>query len=181
LYASVLLVAALMAVALGGDLRKIALIEIKRLPWILVSFALPFAAPLAPRAGLDAGGAAAVVTVLSYGMLFCGLMANLSLPGIPLIGLGSLANLAAVMANSFRMPVSLEMFDPAVKAQEAARLAGSLTHVQLEATTRLAFLADVIPWRLLGGRPSMVSIGDIAIALGAGYLVFRSARPRCFR
>ena len=181
MYALALLVAALLAVVLGGDLRKIAQVEIERLPWIVVSFAIPFTAQFALHAGLDADGTAAALTVLSYGMLFYGLMANLSLPGIPLIGLGSLANLVAVVANSFRMPVSLDAFDAAIRAQEAARLAGSLTHTQLEATTRLAFLADVIPWRLLGGCPSMVSIGDIAIALGAGYLVFRSARPRCFR
>ena len=180
MYATILLVAAVMALALGGDLRKIALLDIKRLPWILVSFALPLAVPLALRAGLDSGLTSVVLTVLTYGMLFYGLAANLRLPGVRLIGLGYLANLAAVVANSFRMPVSLEMFEPALRAQEAARLAASLTHAPLEATARLVFLADVIPWRLLG-KPSMVSIGDIAIALGVGYLVFRSAEPRCFR
>jgi hypothetical protein len=38
---------------MGGDLRKIASLEIERLTWIAVSFALPLAAPLALRAGLD--------------------------------------------------------------------------------------------------------------------------------
>jgi hypothetical protein len=180
LYVSVLLVAAAMALVLGGDLRKIALMDIRRLPWILVSFILPLTAPLALRTGLDPWLTGVALTALSYGMLFYGLMANLDLPGIPLVGLGSLANLAAVVANSFRMPVSLEMFEPALRVQEAARLAGSLTHTQLEATSRLVFLADVIPWRLFG-KLSMVSIGDIAIALGVGYLVFRTLEPRCFR
>ncbi|HHX28194.1 MAG: DUF5317 domain-containing protein [Bacillota bacterium] len=181
MYASALLVAVALALVMGGDLRKIASLEIERLTWIAVSFALPLAAPLALRAGLDVNVTAAIVTVLSYGMLFYGLAANMRLPGIAVIGLGSLANLVALAANSFRMPVRLDLFDPAMRAQEAARLAESLTHVPLDATTNLTFLSDVIPWRLFGGRPSMVSIGDILIALGIAYLAFRSVKPRCLR
>jgi hypothetical protein len=181
LYASAILIAAILALVLGGDLRRLASLEVRRLPWIVFSFALPLIAPLCLRAGLDSRIVPAALTLLSYGTLFYGLAANSKIPGIAAIGLGSLANLAAVAANSFRMPVRLDLFEPAVRAQEAARLAGSLTHAELGAGTNLSFLADIIPWRLFAERPSMVSIGDVVIALGAGYLVFRAAKPRCFR
>ncbi len=181
MYASAILVGVILALVLGGDLRRLASLEVRRLPWIVFSFALPLTAPLFLRADLDSRILPAALTLLSYGALFYGLTANLRIPGIGAIALGSLANLAAVAANSFRMPVRLDVFEPAVRVQEAARLSGSLTHAELGAGTNLSFLADVIPWRLFAERPSMVSIGDIIIALGAGYLVFRAAKPRCFR
>ncbi len=180
MYATALIVSALMALFLGGDLRKVLSLDIKRFPWVLASFTLPLAAPYALRAGLDPDAAAAALTLITYGMLLYGLSANLRLPGIPLVGLGALANFAVSLANSFRMPVSLEWLEPSIRVQEAARLAGSITHVELNAYTRLSFLADVIPWRFFGST-SMVSAGDILIALGVGYLVFRASEPRCFR
>ena len=179
MYASALLVAVALALVMGGDLRKIASLEIERLTWIAVSFALPLAAPLALRAGLDVNVTAAIVTVLSYGMLFYGLAANMRLPGIAVIGLGSLANLVALAANSFRMPVRLDLFDPAIRLKQPGWLKASLTsHWTPRPTSRSC---QMIPWRLFGGRPSMVSIGDILIALGIAYLAFRSVKPRCLR
>ena len=86
------------------------------------------------------------------------------MPGIWIVGIGALMNLAVIIANDFRMPVS-----PA-GAGRLVQLGHSGQYVLMDSTTRLAWLGDwiVLPtW--LGGA---YSPGDVVIGAGAGIVAF---------
>jgi hypothetical protein len=56
-------------------------------------------------------------------------------------------------------------------------VAESYKHVVLDASTKLSFLADVIPLRMLG-QGQVVSLGDVFLAVGLGrFLEFELRRP----
>lgn len=178
----VLLAAVVLAVITGGDLRRLTSLDIRRFYWMLGSFAVR---TLADNVSFSESAAPVVlsasVVIVSYGALVYGLAANLDIPGIRLILLGTAGNFLVIAANSFRMPVRIDFLETTVRLKEAARLAGSLTHATLDSSTRLAFLADILSWNILPGGPSVFSVGDILIAAGAGWLIIRASKPRFCR
>jgi len=107
------------------------------------------------------------VHVLSYVFAAVFLVANIRLPGVPLIAAGALCNLAAIVANGGVMPASRA-------AQQAAGIVqqeGHFVNSGVLEDPKLLFLGDVfaIPesWPVLN---NVFSVGDVLIALGA--LVF---------
>lgn len=121
---------------------------------------------------------AAVLLLVSYGMLFLFLWRNRRLKRTTaLAGLGSLCNLAVIAANGWRMPVSAaaaELLSP----EGLARLtSGTVPMYTLEnSSTRLIFLGDVIycPIPLIGG---FASIGDILLAAGVFFCLLAVMKP----
>ena len=92
------------------------------------------------------------------------LVANRLLPGVTLIGIGSVANAVVVIANG-GMPVSGDALS------RIARHPLELTpgkHRLLEAGDALPWLADVVALPALG---QIVSVGDVFIAAGVGVMV----------
>ena len=94
------------------------------------------------------------------------LLLNRQLPGMWLAALGLLLNALVIGANQ-GMPVS----------REAAELAGfsevpalGIKHEVLHPDTVFPWLADVIP---LPGLTKILSIGDVILAAGIGWLVYR--------
>lgn len=87
--------------------------------------------------------------------------ANYRLTGAVVVTLGGCLNLAVVLANR-GMPV-----DPEALAIAGVQMPRDALHVVLDASTRLAVLADVIP---VGLVRSVYSVGDVLIAIG-GFLV----------
>ena len=86
------------------------------------------------------------------------------LPGVWIVGLGALMNLAAIAANDFRMPVA------AASAGRLVQAGHSGQYVLMGPGTRLSFLGDwlaVPAW--LG---NVYSPGDVLIGLGAGIVAF---------
>lgn len=179
MFFSVLTLSVLLAFCFGGDLRRLVSLDIRRFSWILCSLVIRAVAEGVTLTGpTPPVWRSAAVALACYGTLFYGLSANLRVPGIWLVAVGTGANFTAIALNGFRMPVSLKAFDATTQAQQAARLAGSITHRVLDASTQAPFLADILTWNYFTGRPSMISIGDVLIALGAGWLVFRASKPR---
>lgn len=174
-----LLVAIVLAVLAGGDLRRLASMDVKRYQWLFASLVTRFLAENVVFGDSEPPLIwSATIMLASYGALLYGLRPNYGLPGMRLVALGSLANFVVLASNSWRMPVKLDFFDPGVSAQEAARLVGSLTHRVLDASTRVPLLADIFVWNYLTGRQSMFSVGDVFIVAGVGWLIFRTAKPR---
>jgi hypothetical protein len=112
---------------------------------------------------------ASLFHLLSMGMVFLGTLLNLRLAGMPLLALGSLANLLVMAANQGKMPVHVGV----------ARWLGleSLVHslerglypeyVVMGPFSRLPFLGDVLPYfSLLFRRFFVVSIGDYLLGFG---------------
>jgi hypothetical protein len=108
------------------------------------------------------------VHILSYGFAAVFLIRNLRLPGVPLIGLGALANFTAIVANGGVMPASITAQRAAGIAQETSGFVNS----GVVEDPKLLFLGDVfaIPesWPVLN---NVFSVGDILIAFGALLLI----------
>ncbi|HLZ95743.1 MAG TPA: DUF5317 family protein [Candidatus Dormibacteraeota bacterium] len=86
------------------------------------------------------------------------------LPGVWIIGLGALMNLAVIAANDFRMPVVAAYAGKLVEAGNSGQ------YTVMDSSTRLAFLGDRLATPVwLGG---VYSPGDVVIGLGAGIVAF---------
>jgi hypothetical protein len=117
----------------------------------------------------------------SGGLALAWLFRNLMIPGIVWITAGGLSNFVAIAANGGRMPV-----DPGLLAQTRgaayvrALAAGQVTSNSSIADhhTRLRWLSDQIlippPWPL----PTVLSVGDVLIALGVIWLIATGMRAR---
>jgi hypothetical protein len=145
------------ALAVNGRLRRFAQVRI-RLAWglgLAVGAALLSAVPALHGAGTVVTLAAALVVVV----------ANRTLPGMPLLGTGLLLNSAAILANGVSMPVDI---DAAVRAgvNPPSQVADPF-HTLADAHTRLRLLCDIIPvpWPWRG---EVVSVGDVLVAAGVG-------------
>lgn len=98
-------------------------------------------------------------------LVLTSLAANVRTPGIAFVLLGAALNLAVIMANGGQMPGTVPPPD----------LSFSNT-TTMDEHTRLAVLGDWLQPPLLPHR--RFSIGDVLIAGGAGFAVFRLARTR---
>jgi hypothetical protein len=104
---------------------------------------------------------------------------NARVPGVPLAGIGLLLNAAVVIGNG-AMPVSVDAAIRGGMPIERLDFAGDPRHEPLDANTRLAPLADVVPTPIPGWR-EVTSAGDILLAAGVGLYVFSTARARSVR
>jgi hypothetical protein len=158
---TVVLLALAVSAVRGGRLRRIAEAPLHH-PWLLFSgLALQLGVDLAAGRGWlpDAGAGGLALLVTSQLLVVAWLGLNRHLPGVWFVAAGLALN-AVVMAANGAMPV-----DPG--AMRALGL-GELEvppgkHTLLTDTTRLPWLADVIPVPPLR---SIVSVGDLGLAVG---------------
>lgn len=143
-------------VALGGNWRRLARLEIRWLPLLLAAIAVRVAGLFLPFWLLLYLGAVVAIAVVA--------IANRHLPGALLIAGGSLLN-ALVIGLNGGMPVDMTLArEVGAFSFEADRL-----HVPLAGGTVLPFLADVIP---IGLVRNVYSVGDVVIAAGGFWLPF---------
>ncbi len=123
---------------------------------------------------------AAVVLVVSQVALFLFAWANRTRPAFWLLGIGLLLNLVVIVANGGLMPITPETVAHLVKAepgllwQVGERLGSSKDIVLNAEATRLWFLSDrfiLLPEGL--GYQVAFSLGDVLIAIGAFWLLFK--------
>ncbi len=169
----VLVVALLVAVLRGGSLRRL-------VGFPLHGPAVPIAVFALQSTVIYSGGAAlvavrypaALVLPLSYLVLLAFVWANRHIPGVLLIGLGLLLNLAAIVANGGYMPITPEVLqsighgDHVAALQVGARVRSSKDIVLPKEQTHLWILSDIVPLPAPCPIPSAVSLGDIVIAAG---------------
>jgi hypothetical protein len=140
----------------GGRLRNLTEIRV-RMWWLLpLGFVLLTASAFAPATRHEL---AVALVLVSYLPLLLFVWLNREMTGIWIAGLGILMNFTVIVLNS-GMPVLTE-------AVEIAGGSGDLVlgakHVILNESTRLPFLADIIP---LPG--AVLSLGDVFLAIGIG-------------
>lgn len=116
--------------------------------------------------GIRDSGLGFGILAASYALLVLFVLANIKLRGMLMIGLGLVLNLTVITLNG-GMPVSVSAawaagFDPSEYLRTAVK------HRALGPSTRLPFLADVIP---LPGLRKVISPGDILFGLGIFFLV----------
>lgn len=153
----------------GGHLGRLADLRLRGL-WIPV-LALGLQVVITET---DAGGSPAAhraAHIASYALIAVFLWLNRQLPGVRLIGLGTLSNAVAIIANGGVMPAS----------RTAERLSGLKLGPGFDnsaplAHPALAWLGDVIPWP--GPLPNVLSVGDLLIFSGTLVLLHRSCTQR---
>ena len=120
------------------------------------------------------------VHILSYLLLAAFIGANRRLAGMWLIGMGFLANAAAILSNGGYMPASEEALRAAGRWVLLQQAGGTYNNSSLIGPhTRLWFLADV--FAIPAGLPfaNVFSLGDVLLAIGILILVpaLMGARP----
>jgi hypothetical protein len=173
--AVVLFVALTVAVLRGGRLTNLADIRLK-LWWMLpLSFGMQLGTRALPAEPWAANlGVAMVLT--SYAPLIALVFANRDRKGMWLAGIGVLLNFTVIVLNG-GMPVMSEAAVVASGFSPVPQLSESYKHIPLDEATRLPFLADVIPMRLVG-RGTVISLGDVFLAVGlARFLEAELRRP----
>lgn len=122
---------------------------------------------------LREGGRVIAILSASYVLLVFFVLANLRLQGMAWVGLGLALNMTVISANA-GMPVSITAasaagFDPSDYLRTAVK------HRPLGPSTRLPYLADVIP---LPGLRKVISVGDVVFGVGIFLLVEGLVRYR---
>lgn len=161
-------VAATIAVLRGGSLKTLAETRFRWVPLLyaalIVQIVFEFWSPTWMR-----GTLAFALLMATTAAIAAFLFANRNLPGLGIAGIGLALNLLVIGVNG-AMPVSVS----------AARQAGidqnlndiGFKHEQMTDATRLRFLGDVIP---LPNSQQVFSAGDVVLALGIGWLIYRRA------
>lgn len=160
----------LAGLAAGGRIEHLSSLRL-RLGWLAVGGLLLqvvlFSLPL--PAELETAGRVAYVA--STAAVLVALLANLRITGLPLVALGALANLAAVVANGGVMPTT-----PAALAAAGIDPAANFSNSAVLAEPALAPLTDV--YALPAGLPmaNVFSVGDVLIAVGVAVAIAWSMR-----
>ncbi len=172
----VLFIAIASAVVRGGRLTNLADIKL-RLWWLLpLGFVLQAGTAFLPD-GKPWGRTAGVGMVLvSYLPLILVVWLNRERSGMWLTGVGILMNATVITLNG-GMPVLTEAAQVAGGFADEVAIREVYKHVILDQSTRLPFLADVIPLRLFG-QGQVISLGDVFLAVGLGrFLESELRRP----
>lgn len=176
-----LLDAAVLAITVGmiaggrvGRLKELDL----RAPWVFVlAAAAQVGLMVLGAAGVSLGvGWAPALYVLTFVLVLVGIWVNRRLPGMWLVGVGVLLNLAVIAANGGSMPVDRGL---AVRAgnTDMVELLDSTAytnHVAATEGTRLRWLGDVLALPMVVPRPKFYSpgsVGDILVTFGACWLI----------
>jgi hypothetical protein len=113
---------------------------------------------------VDAGlgrGVGEAIYVASTGAVLLAVWRNLSVPGLPLVAVGAISNLAAIVANEGIMPTTAEALAAAGMGADE-----SFSNSAIVPDPALAPLTDIFalpPWLPLS---NVFSIGDVLIGLG---------------
>ncbi len=162
---------------LGGQPRQLASLGLRSNALIFGSLGIQ----LFLFTGLSVPHDVVTVLYLLSGLLAIGwLSRNLRIHGIPCVAAGALSNFLAIIANGGRMPIDAALLARIRGSAYGSALASDrLTSNSSLADdhTRLVWLTDRIlippPWPL----PTVISLGDILIALGVIWLIAIGMRP----
>lgn len=172
--AMVLFLSMTIAILRGGRMVNLGDIHLNHW-WLLpLGFVLQIGAQFVPSSAATWGVA---LILMSYVPLLLLVIINRDRPGLWLAGLGVLMNFVVIALNG-GMPVLAEAAEVASGfAPGAPEIAEGFKHVILNETSRLVFLADVIPIRI-ASYGQVLSLGDVFLAVGLGRFVeFELRRP----
>ncbi len=168
LYALVL--AVVVGLVGGGRLMALADLRLRWAPLILFGFLsqiVLFSDAVAARVG-DAGPVLYVVSTLCVG---AAVVRNLTLPGLPLIVLGAVSNMAAILANGGYMPATAEALASLGKTAPTI-----YSNSAVVAAPALAPLIDRFALPRWLPFANVFSIGDVLLAIGIFVLIVTAMR-----
>lgn len=165
----------------GGTFRNLGMLTIRRVELILAALIIEVALVAVGFEGVEpVVRFAPYIYAVSYLCLFAAIWVNLRIPGMPIIGLGNLLNFIVIFANGGHMPVSRWATEVAGTAGTLAAVESgrALTYTILTDSTRLSFLADIIPIPRPYPIQRVVSIGDLIMAIGVFILIQYAMKKR---
>ena len=178
------LLALVVALLSGGNLRNLAHIQVTHSYLILVSLGIQivvFSTWWHERIGESLWGE--ILYALSLLLLVGVVWVNRRVPGLALLGVGLTFNALVILANGGRLPASLQALRTAGIAEAGMAYAASraTNSMLMDESTRLWYLGDI--FAIPRGFPlaNVYSIGDVLIALGAAWFIFGALRPRSQR
>lgn len=165
----IIIVSIIIGLIRGGRLSRLAIIEFKRV-WIFVlALAIHLGIILFSfNEGSIVHRHIKELYVGSYGLLFIGLLINISFRSLWIIIIGTLVNLGTFITNGGRMPISLDAMrltglEELIPMVESGQLA---LYAPITDATRYGFLGDIITVPPPYPFPQILSIGDVIIGLG---------------
>jgi hypothetical protein len=170
--ATVLFLSMAIAVLRGGRMINLGDIHL-RMWWLLpIGFLLQAGAELLPASAASWG---VPLILVSYLPLLALVILNRDRPGLWLAGFGILMNFAVIAING-GMPVLREAALVASGfAPGEPQLGSGYKHIFLDESSRLVFLADVIPIRV-ANYGQVISLGDVFLAVGLGRFIEHELR-----
>jgi hypothetical protein len=168
LYAIVVGVA--LGFVLGGRLSGLATLEFRWAPLALAGLAIQillFSGPISDRVG-DLGP---VIYVASTLLVLVVVLRNIRVVGMPLVALGAVSNLAAIIANGGYMPTS-----PSAAAAAGHVETGTYSNSAIMADAVLAPLTDIFAMPAWLPFSNVFSIGDVLIGAGVAMAIVVSMR-----
>ena len=178
LFFAVIAAALVIAVVIGGDVRRLSQLRIHHIELLLAAFAVKVAVALLGIAHSQiAVTVARPLNVVGAVLLLAVVWFNRRIPGALLFGGGLTLNLIVILAFGGRMPVLLPR-DADPNSPVLALLRGGLDplHVALEHPQGLWFIGDIFTIPSIGGHSSLVSIGDLLMAAGIAWLIIRCSQ-----
>jgi hypothetical protein len=166
------LIGFLVGLLAGGRPAGLATLQF-RVGWLaMVGFAAQlvlFSTPVTERIG-DLG---APLYVLSTAVVFLVLLANVRIPGLPVVALGAAANLAAIVANGGYMPASAAALIAAGRIPPSGYSNSAvLTDPLLGPLTDIFTLPTWLPFT------NVFSVGDVLIGVGIAITIVVAMRRR---
>jgi hypothetical protein len=120
-----------------------------------------------------AGAFGPALYVLSTLAVFVAVLRNVRLPGMVIVALGSLSNLAAITANGGAMPA-----DPAALATAGLDGPGAYTNSVVLADPALKPLTDIFAIPASWPLANVFSFGDVLIGVGIVVVIAAAMRTR---
>jgi hypothetical protein len=143
----------------GGRIEGLATLGFRWAPVMLAGLAVQIAI-FGPLAG-TIGAAGAAVYVGSTAAVLVAVARNVGIPGLAIVLVGAISNLAAILANGGVMPA-----DPGAVALAGAEMETGFTNSAIIADPALRPLTDI--FAIPAGVPlaNVFSVGDVLIAIG---------------
>ena len=178
LFFAVIAAALVLAVIVGGDVRRLSQIRVQHPELLIGAFGLKVVVAVLGLAQSElAVNIARPLNIVGAALLLAVVWFNRRIPGALLFGAGLVLNLAAIVSFAGRMPVVLPRgIDPSSARLAALRNGLDPLHVLLPQPHGLWFIGDIFSIPSPVGRSSLVSIGDILMAAGIVWLIVRSSQ-----
>jgi Family of unknown function (DUF5317) len=178
LFFAVIAAALVIAVLIGGDVRRLSQLRVRHLEVLLAAFAVKVAVALLGTAHSQlAVNVARPLNVIGAVLLLAVVWFNRRIPGAILFGTGLTLNLIGILAFGGRMPVMVPHdADPSSPVLAVLRAGLDPLHVALQNPQGLWFIGDVFTIPSIGGHSSLVSIGDLLMAAGVAWLIIRCSQ-----
>lgn len=159
-------------VVAGGDLRKLAKLEFRGVPLLLLALLVQIVIISLIPEGNE--GMKQAAHIGSYLIVFVFLAANVRVPGVWLIAVGALLNFVAIAANHGVMPA-----DPdAMEKAGIARRPGEFQNSRQVDDARMPWLGDVFWLPESWPVSNVFSVGDVLIVCGATLGMHQVCRSR---